>query len=338
MSVTLRRLAAATVVLMYLVLVLGALVTNTGSGQGCGASWPLCNGRAFPLPNFHTMVEYSHRLVVTLATVLVLALAVVAWFRPGPGRRNRWFAGMAVFFLFAEAGIGGAAVIWPQPPALLATHFGISLLSYSGVFLLAMSVDLEGASDRTAAGAPAPAATAAPTARAELARFSRLTWFLLLYTLGLTYSGAYVRHTGSFCAGWPLCAGAAVPSPSSPEFPQFVHRLLAGLLLVGLFILWRQAVALVRSQPGQAAPELAAGAAWALAFGLLQALSGLVVVATGMSVLSAMVHSAILPLLFSAELYLAFRMSLLRGPGTAVSGGGSRPERQVPGRMGEARV
>lgn len=297
---------------MYLVLVMGALVTNTGSGQGCGASWPLCNGRAFPVPNFHTMVEYSHRLVVSLATLSVLALAASAWFRPGPRARNRWFAGMAVFFLFAEAGIGGAAVIWPQPPALLATHFGLSLLAYSGVFLLAISVGLEMASQGTpAAGAPSP--------RADLAGLRRLTWFLLLYTLGLVYSGAYVRHVGSFCAGWPLCAGSAVPSPSSPEFPQFVHRLLAGLLIVGLFTLWRQALAYARAHPAEAAPELAAGAAWALAFGILQALSGLIVVATGMSVLAAMLHAAILPLLFSAELYVALRLSLWRAPATAAA-------------------
>ena len=30
---------------MFLVLLMGATVTSTGSGEGCGRSWPLCNGR-----------------------------------------------------------------------------------------------------------------------------------------------------------------------------------------------------------------------------------------------------------------------------------------------------
>ena len=33
---------------MLVVLVMGATVTTTGSAQGCGRDWPLCNGRLVP--------------------------------------------------------------------------------------------------------------------------------------------------------------------------------------------------------------------------------------------------------------------------------------------------
>ena len=42
----------------------GALVTKTGSEDGCGASWPLCHGALLPqnLP-IATIIELSHRAV-----------------------------------------------------------------------------------------------------------------------------------------------------------------------------------------------------------------------------------------------------------------------------------
>src|SRR5579859_2679993 len=43
-----RRLANVTAVGMFLVYAMGTLVTSTGSGHGCGNSWPLCNGRFVP--------------------------------------------------------------------------------------------------------------------------------------------------------------------------------------------------------------------------------------------------------------------------------------------------
>ncbi|MBX6351537.1 MAG: heme A synthase [Clostridia bacterium] len=304
----LRRLSVVAVGAMYLVLVMGALVTNTGSGEGCGATWPLCHGRLLPLMDVHALVEWSHRAVTSIATVAVVALAALAWRHPGPKARNRWFAALAVAFLFGEAAIGAAAVVWPQPTALLATHFGISLLAYSGVFLLAVSAYAEGGRGRPGTGARDGDAPGAPEARAPSAAeraLARAAWLLLAYTFAVIYSGAYVRHDGSFCAGWPLCPGPFVPAWGSPEFPQFVHRLLVALLLVALVATWRMA------RPfGRERPELPRAAAWALAFGVLQALSGLVVVRSGMSVPAAMLHAAIIPLLFSAELYLALALSL----------------------------
>src|SRR5438093_6799273 len=61
----------------YLLIVLGAVVRITGSGLGCGTHWPLCNGHLFPpLDDIGTVIEWSHRLVAGLVTILVVALAV----------------------------------------------------------------------------------------------------------------------------------------------------------------------------------------------------------------------------------------------------------------------
>src|SRR5688572_1955877 len=70
----------------YLLIVLGAVVRITGSGMGCGDHWPLCNGRLFPpLNDIGTVIEWSHRLLASVVSVLVATLAFVAWRRRIPG-------------------------------------------------------------------------------------------------------------------------------------------------------------------------------------------------------------------------------------------------------------
>ena len=58
----------------------GALVTKTGSEDGCGASWPLCHGALLPenLP-IATIIELSHRAMSGLSLIIVLWLVITAW-------------------------------------------------------------------------------------------------------------------------------------------------------------------------------------------------------------------------------------------------------------------
>jgi len=96
-----------------LVILWGAYVRATGSGAGCGAHWPLCNGEVVPrAPDAAMLIEFSHRLSSGLALVAVLVLAV--WIRrsvaPGhPARR----AGMAsLVFIAVEALLGAGLVLF----------------------------------------------------------------------------------------------------------------------------------------------------------------------------------------------------------------------------------
>src|SRR5579859_3556949 len=72
--VSVRALAALTTCGMFVVLVMGAAVTNTGSAEGCGRSWPLCNGQFVPEFTVATAIEYSHRAVTGIEGLLVVAL------------------------------------------------------------------------------------------------------------------------------------------------------------------------------------------------------------------------------------------------------------------------
>ncbi len=67
----------------YLLIVAGGVVRVSGSGLGCGIKgqdWPLCHGRLVPPADLATVIEFSHRMLATLSTCLVVALAS----SPGP--------------------------------------------------------------------------------------------------------------------------------------------------------------------------------------------------------------------------------------------------------------
>ncbi len=80
-----------------LVILWGAYVRISGSGAGCGAHWPLCDGQVIPRSfTLERVVEFSHRGSSGVSGLL--ALAVVAWLlrapagaiRCAPARPGRW--------------------------------------------------------------------------------------------------------------------------------------------------------------------------------------------------------------------------------------------------------
>lgn len=94
------------------VILWGAFVRATGSGAGCGAHWPLCNGEVMPrAPAVATMIEFLHRATSGLALFLVLALAL--WvFRARPARHPaRRAAAGSLLLILSEAGVGAALVL-----------------------------------------------------------------------------------------------------------------------------------------------------------------------------------------------------------------------------------
>src|SRR5712691_5977841 len=86
-------LAWITAACAYLLIVLGAVVRITGSGMGCGDHWPLCNGHLFPpLDDIGTVIEWSHRLVAALVSVLVAGIATYTWWLRERARSTEQYA------------------------------------------------------------------------------------------------------------------------------------------------------------------------------------------------------------------------------------------------------
>lgn len=65
-----------------IVILWGAFLRASLSGDGCGQYWLTCNGEVVPnAPQFKTIIEFSHRASTGLAFVFVLVLIVWAFFK-----------------------------------------------------------------------------------------------------------------------------------------------------------------------------------------------------------------------------------------------------------------
>jgi heme a synthase len=97
---------------MVLVVLWGAVVRATGSGAGCGANWPLCNGDFFPHhPRLATVIEFTHRSMTGICTFLVAALAAWTFWGTQRGHMARRSVIWSVVLLITEALLGAVLVL-----------------------------------------------------------------------------------------------------------------------------------------------------------------------------------------------------------------------------------
>lgn len=290
MDRTLKGFAIITTIGMIVVVLMGAIVTNTGSENGCGASWPLCYGQLIPQQgNEKTWIELSHRVVSGILGLMVATLAVWSWVRLRNSLETKVLAVLSVFFIVLQAVLGGAAVVWPQSSFALALHFGFSIISFASVLLLTVVIFEQ-----------------VHFGRAYIPKFSRniktQIFSLTIYTYLVVYSGAFVRHSGSSAGcgtSWPLCNGKWIPSLPTPAGVQFIHRVAAGLVFLWILSLFIQ---VFRHHRKERVFFLSTGLALLLVF--FQAAAGASVVVSGLDLSFLLMHAFFITCLFGVLCYL----------------------------------
>ncbi len=106
------RFAWVTLGINVVVILLGALVRATGSGAGCGESWPTCDGQIVPaVLEGARAVEFTHRVASGVAIVAVGVLAVWVFRAFGRGHLARKAAVVSVVAIIGEALIGAWLVL-----------------------------------------------------------------------------------------------------------------------------------------------------------------------------------------------------------------------------------
>ncbi len=121
------------------VILMGAVVRATGSGAGCGRSWPACQGEIVPPLEGATAVEFAHRGVSGVALLLVAVLVVWVFRATEPGHPARGGAVASLVAIIGEALIGAAIVLfeWVADDASVARAVSVPLHLLNTFVLLA---------------------------------------------------------------------------------------------------------------------------------------------------------------------------------------------------------
>ncbi|WP_044640285.1 COX15/CtaA family protein [Risungbinella massiliensis] len=289
----LRGWAILTAIGAYIMVIIGAIVSKTESGRGCGGSWPFCHGQLIPdsLP-IETVIEYSHRIISAGVGILILILVVSCFWLYRHDYRVKLFAFMSVFFVAFQGGLGALTVVFEgtlAKNAFLALHFGFSLISFTSVVLLTIRLY------QLKKGSSSASITRGSGLRKGL-------WWLATYTYLVVYTGAYVRHTesGMGCGyNFPGCGGIWTPSFTDIGGIHMMHR-YAGISL--WFVTVLLLIAVYRSYRSDR--QIMKGAWWAMILITLQAISGIITVYTGGVLVAALIHTTIISFYFTAICYL----------------------------------
>lgn len=138
--------AWGTLILNIFVSLWGAVVRATGSGAGCGAHWPTCDGEIVPgLQSSAQWVEYTHRLSSGLALLAVIVMLIWAFRAYGHGHLVRKGAVAAMIFMILESLVGAALVLFGWVEAddsmarvyIMGVHLTNTLLLLGSIFLTA---------------------------------------------------------------------------------------------------------------------------------------------------------------------------------------------------------
>lgn len=123
-----RRITAAALAALSLIVVTGAAVRLTGSGLGC-TDWPNCEEGSFvPSLEYHALIEFVNRVFTGVVSVAVVA-AVLGSIRRTPYRRDlvRWSWGL-VAGVIGQIILGAIVVKMELVPGTVIGHFLLSMV------------------------------------------------------------------------------------------------------------------------------------------------------------------------------------------------------------------
>lgn len=286
---SLKWFSVFTTIGMLFILLGGALVTKTDSGMGCGRTWPLCNGQLIPDEiTIELVIEFAHRIVSGVVGLMVVILSVWSWRSIGHIRETKFLSATSFLFLLFQGLVGAAAVVWGQSDFVLAIHFGISLISFSTVFLLTLlifEVDKKFEAEKLVLDT----------------RMRRQIIGVAIYSFIVVYTGALVRHVNAslVCRDWPLCINNQFALPTNLyEWVQMGHRTAAGIIFIWIGYIMYLAIKHYQHQK-------IVYWGWIITFSLvtLQVIAGAFIIFTKGNLLVALTHAFLIACLFGMLSY-----------------------------------
>jgi cytochrome c oxidase assembly protein subunit 15 len=302
------RLALSTALLMFGLIVIGSVVRTTGSGLAC-PDWPLCQGHLIPPMQFNVLIEWSHRLVALLVSLLLFATCGWALLRAEVRSRLGGLAALAILLLFAQVLLGALTVWKLLSPLVVSSHLAVALLLFSTLLTLALAAQarVTGSEAGAPAGAPAEGGSTSGSGSAERPRgLLPLFAFATILTYAQALLGGLVSTQGAglACPDWPTCNGAWLPPIEGLVGIQMVHR-FGAYTLAGVMVLL---AIRARHAPD---PVLRAGAPLVLGLVFAQMALGISNVLLGLPVWVSAMHLATAAALLGLMVMLTFRAASL---------------------------
>jgi heme A synthase len=232
-----RRLAIATVLVLYALIVMGGVVRVTGSGLGC-PDWPLCHGRLLPPLELAALIEFGHRLIAALGGALVLTTVFVALLRYREQPLIALPAAAVIAIMLIQVPVGGLVVATELEPLLVAFHLGTAMLILANALTVAVVAHLPVDHTSQASARRSPAL--------PLAAGVALLCVLLSGALVVGEDASYA------CPDWPLCQGRLLPltGVGLPVIIHFFHRGMVALASVLIVMVVARALRRWRSIQG----------------------------------------------------------------------------------------
>lgn len=285
------RLALATALLIFLLIVVGSVVRTTGSGLAC-PDWPLCEGRWIPRLDFHVLIEWAHRALALCVSVMLMGLAASVFARREVRARLGGLTALALILLFVQILLGALTVWKLLDPSVVSGHLAVALLLFTSVLTVSLVAENHASGE--------PAESRIPRTGALLGLFAAAT--TLTWAQAVLGGIVSTHHAGLACPDWPACNGEWFPPLDSLAGIQMMHRW-------GAYVLTAVNVAAFVAARRNGDPVVRAAAQMALSLNLVQLVLGVCNVLLGTPVWVSALHlataTAMLAMLVSATYRIA---------------------------------
>jgi cytochrome c oxidase assembly protein subunit 15 len=202
--------ALVVAVATFLLVIVGGLVTSTGSGLSV-PDWPLSYGKVLPPMEGGVLYEHGHRMVAAAVGLMTIILMVLL-LRHSRRASIRGLGIAAAVAVVLQGLLGGLTVLMELPTAISVAHGSLGQIFFALVVAIALF-------------------TAPGWLRRREGEKIEGRWvsvLLLVVVFIQLIIGAWMRHAGAGVAipDFPLALGRVIPPLDSfPVTIHFVHRL-----------------------------------------------------------------------------------------------------------------
>ena len=137
----LKTLSISSAIGIYILIVVGGITTQSGSGMAC-PDWPLCFGELLPNLTTSVLIEMTHRYLAMIVGFLILGTFIVAYRSYRDSKYIIASSGITLFLVTIQAYIGMLTVTSILDPAIVTIHLAVSTALFGTSIITALLLSL----------------------------------------------------------------------------------------------------------------------------------------------------------------------------------------------------